>query len=219
MEERVKSSPLLNRFPCTRIPFGIDFDVFRPLDKHQCRQAIGIPPVANVLSFRHDYKNGFKGIEYIEEALAALEPKRDTYLISIGGYSKLEKLRKKYKIIQMGLLENSVLISTILNASDIFLSPSIAEAFGLMPIEAMACGTPVVVFEGTALPEVIHAPEGGIAVPYRDSTALKMAVEQLLEDKALYEGYVRRGLEIVRKEYPLRYYVQRHLDLYENSLK
>ena len=78
----------------------------------------------------------------------------------------------------------------------------------------MACGTPVIVFEGTALPSVIHAPDGGVAVTYKDAHALANAIEDLLGDKERYDTIVQNGLEIVRNEYSLDKYLQRHIDLY-----
>ncbi len=81
--------------------------------------------------------------------------------------------------MELGWIENTGTIAEALNAADLFLMPSIAEAFGLMAIESMACGTPVIVFEGTALPETINAPECGIAVPYKDSHALARAIDEV----------------------------------------
>jgi len=77
-------------------------------------------------------------------------------------------------------------------------------AFGMMAVESMACGTPVIVFDGTALPDVIHAPEGGISVPARDSKALADAITGLLKDEQRYAQLVENGLRIVREEYSLR---------------
>jgi len=59
-----------------------------------------------------------------------------------------------------------------------------------MAVEAMACGKPVIVFEGTSLPEVTFAPDVGIAVPMRDVSALKDAVISLVEN---VDDRLRRG--------------------------
>jgi glycosyltransferase involved in cell wall biosynthesis len=96
--------------------------------------------------------------------------------------------------------------------------PSLAEAFGMMAVESMACGTPVIVFEGTALPSVVKAPRGGIAVPARDANALQSAVEALMNDPVRYQDLVRKGLELVQEEYTVEKYISRHLDLYSTLL-
>jgi glycosyltransferase involved in cell wall biosynthesis len=59
--------------------------------------------------------------------------------------------------------------------------PSMAEAFGMMAIEAMSCGRPVLCFEGTSLPGVTFAPDAGIAVPAADPAALAAVISNWIE--------------------------------------
>ena len=106
-----------------------------------------------------------------------------------------------------------------LSAADVFLMPSIQEAFGLMAVEAMACGTPVIVFEGTALPSVIRAPHGGLAVPARDSVALAGAIKRLLDDDDLRSELGGQARQIAEREYAFPLYIQRHLSLYEEVIE
>ena len=105
-----------------------------------------------------------------------------------------------------------------LGAADIFLMPSTAEAFGLMAVEAMACGTPVIVFEGTALPKTIHAPLGGLAVP-PDADALAGAIKELLTNTSLRQTMADFGGKIVRRDHTLDLYVSRHLDFYQELIQ
>ena len=93
--------------------------------------------------------------------------------------------------------------------------PSIAEGFGLMAVESMACGTPVIVFEGTALPETIAAPDCGIAVPYKDSDALRQAIERLLRDPDLHRHLRENGLRHVAAKHSFEAYAKGYLRLYE----
>ena len=55
-----------------------------------------------------------------------------------------------------------------------------AEGFGMMAVEAMACGKPTIVMEGTTLPDTVFAPEGGLAIPQGDIEALYKTAERLL---------------------------------------
>jgi glycosyltransferase involved in cell wall biosynthesis len=117
--------------------------------------------------------------------------------------------------MELGWIENTGTIAEALNAADLFLMPSIAEAFGLMAIESMACGTPVIVFEGTALPETINAPECGIAVPYKDSRALARAIDQVLGDPELHRRLRENGLRHVAAKHSFDTYAEGYLRLYE----
>ena len=218
MERMVAESPILAHLPRSVIPFGLDTQDFKPLDKKACKQALGIPEGHFAVAFRAVPFSPFKGVEYIEEALLNMSSNRPICLIAFDSVGLVPNLAKKFKIIELGWMNESAKIARALNAADVFLMPSIAEAFGMMAVESIACGTPVIVFEGTALPSVIQAPRGGIAVPSRDWKALKGALEALINDTELYKNLVRNGLEIVSEEYTLDNYVARHLDLYNQLI-
>jgi glycosyltransferase involved in cell wall biosynthesis len=96
--------------------------------------------------------------------------------------------------------------------------PSTAEACGLMAIEAMACGTPVIAFDGTSLPGILCAPEGGLAVPQGDVPALTATLERLLRDGEERERLGRRARAIAQRQYDVRDHYDRIIDLYRNIL-
>jgi glycosyltransferase involved in cell wall biosynthesis len=78
------------------------------------------------------------------------------------------------------------------NAADLFVYPSLYEGFGLPPLEAMACGTPVVTSTVSSLPEV--AGQAGLLVEPTDIRALTAAMEQVLTDTAMQEEMQATGL-------------------------
>ena len=97
--------------------------------------------------------------------------------------------------------------------------PSIGESFGMMSVEAMSCGKPVICFDNTALPSVTHAPECGIAVENLNSTKLMEAIKHLIDDE---KDRVRRGRlarEIVKTTYNVDIYNQKMLALYKEIAK
>ncbi len=217
MDQMAANSPILSHLPRSIIPFGLDTQIFKPLDKKMCKQILGIPEESFVVAFR-SVPYSFKGLEYIEKALLNLSSKKPICLITLDAIGLIPTLAKKFKTIELGWVNNERFMAAVLSAADVFLMPSIAEAFGVMAVESMACGTPVIVFEGTALPSVIHAPRGGIAVSFKDWEALKDALENLIENTELYGDIVRNGLEIVNEEYTIDKYVMRHLDLYNQLI-
>lgn len=218
MESMVAQSPILSHLPRTVIPFGLDTSGFKPLEKKACKQALGIPEDHFAVAFRAVPHSPFKGVEYIEKALLNLSSDKPICLITFDLAGLVPKLAEKFKTIELGWVNEPAKITQALNAADVFLMPSIAEAFGLMAIESMACGTPVIVFAGTALPSVIHAPRGGIAVPAKDWIALKEALELLIVNTEFHSRLVKNGLEIVAEEYTIDRYVTRHLDLYKRLI-
>lgn len=79
------------------------------------------------------------------------------------------------------------------NAAALFVSPSLFEGFGLPPLEAMACGTPVVTSNTTSVPEVVG--DAAIMVDPRDVEALAGAMNSILSDATLRHGLSTRGLQ------------------------
>lgn len=213
--ERVSRSPLLSRFPIHYIPYGVDTRVYRVLNRQACRSEFGIAADAHVITFRSVTRSRhFKGTEYIIDALQRYSPSRETYLLTFEDSGGLELLRGKYRIIELGWVMDRSKIARALNAADVFLMPSIAEGFGLMAVESMACGTPTIVFEGTALPETINAPTCGIAVPYKDGAALARAIASILGDDAFRAGLRQNGLRHVAAKHTFKMYADRYLELY-----
>jgi glycosyltransferase involved in cell wall biosynthesis len=76
--------------------------------------------------------------------------------------------------------------------AELFAFPSFAEGFGLPPLEAMACGVPVVCSNTTSLPEVVG--DGGLLVAPHDTVALARTMERLLTDDALRARCIAQGL-------------------------
>ncbi|MBW2308153.1 MAG: glycosyltransferase family 4 protein [Deltaproteobacteria bacterium] len=80
--------------------------------------------------------------------------------------------------------------------ADSFVYPSLYEGFGLPPLEAMACGTPVIVSDGSALSSVVA--EAGIRVDPNDVHGLAQAMRNVLMDKRLRSDLIKRGMERVK---------------------
>jgi glycosyltransferase involved in cell wall biosynthesis len=79
------------------------------------------------------------------------------------------------------------------NAAELFVYPSLFEGFGLPPLEAMACGTPVIVSDTSSLPEVVG--DGGVTVPPTDVEALTDAMAAMLKAPAVRADWQHRGLD------------------------
>ena len=85
----------------------------------------------------------------------------------------------------------------IMNAASVFVYPSLYEGFGLPPLEAMACGTPVICSNASSLPEVVG--DGGLLFEPRDVGALANAIARVLADAELRTQLRARGIEQARK--------------------
>ncbi len=222
MHDRVRQSPILSHLPCHVIPFGVDTTVFVDRSKQEARRRMGIPDDVHVLACRarKDYDHAdrdydFKGTVYLKLALQEMRLTKPTYLITFDHKGALDCLKDKYHLVELGWLEDEGRLAEAMSAADVFLMPSIAESFGMMAVESMACGTPVICFEGTALPSVINAPRSGIAVAYKDVRSFAAAIEGLLANSQLRQQLAAACIKLVRQEYNLDLYAKRHIELYQ----
>ncbi len=133
------------------------------------------------------------------EAYALLKDK-GLKLVIAGGkgwlyeeiFARVEELGLKDKVIFPGFVADEDL-PALYNLARLFVFPSLYEGFGLPPLEAMACGTPVVTSDRPSLPEVVG--EAGLMVEATDSQALAKAIERALTDEDLRQEMKEKGLK------------------------
>jgi glycosyltransferase involved in cell wall biosynthesis len=117
-----------------------------------------------------------------------------------GGREKLltliEKLGLTDKVIFTDYVPEEDL-PKFYNAADVFVYPCSYAGWGLPPMEALACGTPVVVSDTTSLPEAVG--DGGICINPHDHVALAYNIDLLLKDTALRKKKISAGLKHVKK--------------------
>lgn len=215
--ERVRQSPLMSDFPIHLVPPGLDTATFSPGDKSEARQRLGIPDGKPVISFR-SASVVFKGLPYIKEALRALN-RPGIHLLTCGEVGNLEEFKANYSITELGSLNDSSHMADFYRASDIFLMPSTAESFGMMAAEAVSCGTPCIVFDGTPLPETSFALQGAsLAVPQGDSAALAQAVGTLINDPARRCSMGTLGRELAVARYDFAVHADSIMRIYEGIL-
>ncbi len=124
------------------------------------------------------------------------------------------RLGVEQRIRFLGTL-NNVTLRACYRLARVFVFPSLYEGFGFPPLEAMACGTPVVAFRAASLPEVVG--EGGWLVPPGDGKAFYQAVARLLGDPEAWRAWSNRG-----KKQAARFQwgsaIEKHLQVYREAV-
>jgi glycosyltransferase involved in cell wall biosynthesis len=220
MLDMVHCSPLTSKFDRVHlIPFGIETCSALADDaKMESRRHLGIPEVDFVLFFR-ETASPVKGLRHIVEALESHRPERPTTLLTVDQRGLLGSLDSNYNVVELGWVDDPDLQQLLYSACDVFLMPSTAEAFGLMALEAMAAGRPVICFEGTALPSVTHAPECGIAVPMGDSSALRRAIDGLCGDPVDAARRGAMGRRLASENYDYEVFLDSLAGLYRSAIR
>lgn len=150
-----------------QIPNSIDIKLFTNIDKSRARAKLGIAEGEFTIAFGAHLgrKNPFKGFDHLDRALKlASDRGMIGCLITFGSRGYVPP--KGFRLIEFKYLEKRDLIEK-LSAADVFAFPSIAESFGLIAVESLACGTPVVAFNVSAIPEYVkHERTGYLASPF-----------------------------------------------------
>ncbi|GAB6137374.1 glycosyltransferase family 4 protein [Halanaerobaculum tunisiense] len=193
-------------------------------------------PIRNGLdTIKEKYKTGDKYILYVGnikphkniprllKALSKVKNDNNMKLVIVGkrdkAYDQVFKVIDRYElednVIFTGFVPDNDLL-LLYNAATLFVYPSLYEGFGLPPLEAMACGTPVITSNISSLPEVVG--EAAITVDPYSIDDLATAINNVLSDSNLQEELSRKGLERVR-QFSWRKTAQETFKVYQEVLK
>lgn len=131
--------------------------------------------------------------------------------------SHVNKMSLNDKVVFLNDVAKNELIQLYLSSS-MFVLPTEAEMFGLIFLEAMASGLPIISTNKPHIRELLGNGEAGILVD-RDQKAIEDAIIRLLEDSALRRRLGNNGKRVVEREYRLDKVIQQHWDLYRSLLK
>ena len=218
--EQVKQS-MLNRFPIHQLPGGVPADVLEPLDRDRCRDLLGIPKGKRVLMFAAlSMEQLWKGPDLLAETLGGLPAslKAETVLLLLGGKGQALVRSCGMQVIELGTVMDDRVKATFYSAADLFISPSRAEAFGLVSLESMSCGTPPVAFAVGGAPDYIQPGVTGYLAQPENTDDLRAGIVQLLEDDSLRLEMGRQARELVLKEYTVDLEVERYVQLFKEIL-
>jgi len=141
----------------------------------------------------------YKGWPYLQKALQLLKEDDSLKNISVvifgSGYNKEIADAIPFKTRFMGYLQDEYSAALVYNAADVFIAPSLAEAFGYVVMEALSCGTPVVGFDVGGIPDMISHKENGYLAKYKDAADVTTGIQFCLKNKV--KGYLLPGIDPV----------------------
>jgi glycosyltransferase involved in cell wall biosynthesis len=200
------------------IHYGLDQGVYSPRKRREAREALGIAAEEAVLLFAaHDLGLPHKGGRYLRDALVNVRCQRPIRLLTMGGGHL--QVGSGYRHTHFGQIESDELQTLLYRAADVFVIPSLEEAFGQSALEAVACGAVVAGFNVGGIPDIVKCSLNGLLVERQDAQALSEAIQKLLEDEALRHRWQNSCENWVREHFSYSKNAAAYVALYDSLLK
>ncbi|CDG65352.1 MAG: hypothetical protein PWQ15_295 [Methanobacterium sp.] len=188
------------------IPFGVDTEFFRPLDVYKDEDIFQILSVGYLIER--------KGFEYLIKAMPDVLKEHKNARLKIVGSGPLES-KLKTLIYELGLGNEVKIVSNVsdeellmtYNSADLFVLPSIVdsqgntEGLGVVLLEAMACGLPVMGSNVGGIPDIIRDGDTGILFTEKDSSIIAEKINLVMENKSQMENIATNGIKEVKMKF------------------
>ena len=202
------------------VPNFIDPKVYLPMEKclQRCRRHFaphGEKILAHISNFRE-----VKRVVDVVNIFALVEKVVPTRLLLVGDGPEMSRVERE--VVKLGLegkvqfLGSQESVQEILQTVDVFLLPSEQESFGLVALEAMACGVPVICSRVGGLPEVVQHGKTGYLVEVGNVQGMSEAVLKLLTDDSRYKAFSEQAVIWARETFPVERAVQNYERVYES---
>ncbi len=218
-----RQSRVLQRARIEVIPYGLETDVFAPMDKPQAKHRLGIPSEGVTLLFgATSAKEERKGFHYLWEAIQicqtdarfqAFVQQGKVMLLTFG--TPNDALRSlNLPIHHVGPLEDDAALAQCYAAADLLVLPSLQDNLPNTMLEAMSCGTPVIGFATGGIPDFVKDGYTGRLAAVKDTRHLATTILDCLFDPGLRQRMSGHCREMILQECRLTTQAQRYLALY-----
>lgn len=165
-----------------------DFRVKTEEDVEYLYEKYSVPRNKRILMYVGNLKP-HKNLSRLIRAFSQLDDKNDYRLLLVGKAFTSTDLENEEKelgineyVIHTGMVEKEELVD-LYNIADLFVFPSLYEGFGIPPLEAMACGTPVIASNNSSIPEVVG--NAAILFDAKDVAEIKNAIEKIVDEQLI----------------------------------
>ena len=201
------------------IPNGVDLSVFHPANRQAVRAELGLDQDTKVLLFtsngirRNIWKNYQTLRAAVEEVAGQLNGQRVLF-IALGDNGAGERIGRA-EIRFVPYQDNPETVARYYQASDVYMHAARTDTFPNTVLEALACGTPVVVTAVGGIPEQVEDGVTGFIVLPGDASAFAARIEQLLVDDELRRRMSAEAARAARERFDLNCQASRYLEWYK----
>jgi glycosyltransferase involved in cell wall biosynthesis len=218
--DQIRKSPLLQDKPVRLIPYGVDTEVFKPMERRMAREVLKAPTDCKILFFSAvGLKSPRKGWTYLRDALKKVRSSFQGKLVLMiaGHLDPGEQLDVDIPVTSLGYVTDDRIMMLAYNAADVFVGASLLETFGLVFLEAAACGVPSVGFDTSGVRGVVKHMRNGYLARFRDSEDLANGILLLLNNDERRMEMGEAGRDLAKSEFSVELQARRFVDLYNEA--
>ncbi len=202
------------------IPNFVDTTVYRP-GREPCHRASLAPGGEKILMHVSNFRP-VKRVRDVVDVYARVAEHIPARLVMIGDGPERPRARERAEELGVSdgvsFLGKHASVDELLPCADLFLLPSETESFGLVALEAMACGAPVVASNVGGLPEVVPHEEAGYLFPSGDIEAMSDGALEILRDEAVHARFAAAGRQVAVERFSSEAIVSVYESYYESVL-
>lgn len=218
VKEALNESKITRKFKHEVIHYPIFLNDFFVINKAQARKQLKIEDKKVILFVAQNLGAKNKGFKYLLEAIRLLNEKYTNLLLFAVGRGSSTDFNDLSNYIHYELINSASSLRTFYNAADVFVIPSVDEAFGQTCLEAMACSVPVVGFKSGGISDMIKDGENGLLVRKKDVKELSEAIGYILDNNAIAERMGEKSLEFVSSNFSPEKQAEKYLAIYRKLL-
>ena len=214
---KAKKSKLLKNKKIIKLYNSFETRNFYPINKIKAKNNLNFDKNKKLILFGANNASAkYKGLKYFVDSINEL--KSNNIEIGIIGNIWERKIfkRKDIKIKFFGNINETSKLRKIYSAADLFVAPSIQDAFPKMPVEAMLCETPCVYFKSTSISEINKDGYTGFGANYQNFSNLASAINKSLKSKKKLGKNARKH---ILKNYSQKKLTEKITNIYRNSIK
>jgi len=214
---------LLSAYPVKKIPYNIDSDLYKPLDRCSSRKTLGLPDDKKLILFgavnaTSDQRKGFQLLYPAMRSLASISGPGHFELMIYGASQPVDPPDFGFPVHYYGKIHDDEMLAILFSAADVVVAPSREDNLPLVVMEALACGTPCVAFDIGGMSDMIDHGKNGYLAKAFDVEDLSRGVHWVLEDINRLLELSKNARNKVMERFTTVKIVNSYLELYEQIL-
>lgn len=218
--EARKSLVFKNAQSISTIHYSIDSEIFKPLNKDFCKEALGFKKDIVLIGFGATYLNSRR--KGLKELLLALEivfiKHKNIGCVVYGSNFNTPEGFIIPPVKSMGKIQSEHLLKVIHSSADMFIIPSLQEAFGQTCLEAMCCGTPVIGFEVGGIPDMVIPEKTGLLAEVGNSKDLAEKINWFIENPDQRRNMGMAARDFAVQNFSIEGQGEKYMEIYRRAL-